>query len=104
MPVPASVQRPGWPQVLGWYAAGSVGTVALWAGIGALAWAVSGAVVSVLGHLLVIGSIVALVRYGRRMPRRARVALWLGVLTPYVLAAAVVAYVLYSLAHSNLTF
>ena len=104
MPVPASAQRPGWLKVIGWYAAGSCMTVASWAAIGSLAWVTSRAVVSLLAQVSFVGGIVALVYFGRRLPRRSRIALWLGVVSPFLLVGAAIAYVLYSLAHSNFTF
>src|SRR5438270_555851 len=104
MPVPASAQRPGWSKVLGWYAAGWFATLASWAVLAALTWVVSPQAIWLLGRVGFVAGIVALVVYGRRLPRRSRIALWLGAATPLVLAAVAVAYVLYSLAHSNFTF
>jgi hypothetical protein len=87
--------------VLGWYAAGSAATVASWAVLAALTWVTSPEVIVLIARLGFVAGIVALVVYGRRLPRRSRIALWLGAATPLVLAAAAVADVLYSLAHSN---
>ena len=101
MPVPASAARPGWRKVLGWYAAGWGVTVGSWAVMGALTWVTSPEVILLLARIGFVAVIVALVVYGRRLPRRTRIALWLGAATPFVLAAAAVVFLLYSLAHSN---
>ena len=106
MPVPASAQRPGWRRVLGWYAAGWGVTIGSWAVLAALTvltslispWAFV-----LLAKLAVVADIVAVIVFGLRLPRRTRIALWLGAATPLLLAAAAVAYVLYSLAN-NFTF
>src|SRR3954465_4131041 len=105
MPVPASAERPGWRRVLGWYAAGWGVTIGSWAVLAALTvltslispWAFV-----LLAKLGVVAEIVALIIFGLRLPRRTRIALWMGAATPLLLAAAAVAYVLYSLAHTNL--
>jgi len=101
---PVTPTRSSWPQALGWYLAGVLATCAggaLVVGIGSVT---GGAFAGVFGHLLVLGAIIVLVKRTGRLPRRSGVALVLGVLTPFVLAAAVVAYFLWALAHSNLSF
>src|SRR4051794_11204126 len=102
MPVPASAQRPGWRRVLGWYAAGWGVTIASWVVLAALTQVTSPQVIGLLGRLGLVAGIVALIIFGLRLPRRTRIALWLGAATPLLLAAAALAYVLYSLAHTNL--
>ena len=99
--------RLGWRKVLGWYAAGWGVTIGSWAVLAALT--VTTSVISpwtfvLLAKLGVAAEIVALIIFGLRLPRRTRIALWLGAATPLLLAAAAVAYVLFSLAHSNFTF
>src|SRR5437660_501537 len=101
MPVPAIAQRPGWRKVMGWYAAGWGSTAALCAVLFALTWVAPPELIGLVGRLGLVAGIVGLVVFGLRLPRRSRIALWLGAATPLVLAAAAVAYVLYSLAHSN---
>jgi hypothetical protein len=104
MPGPASDDRPGWLQVLGWYFAGMFATGAGWAVIGGFASVVSASAASLFGHILAIGGIIALIRYGGRLPRRSRIALWLGVITPFVLAAAVLVWFIWAFAHSDWQF
>jgi len=104
MPVPATHARPGWPQVLGWYFAGTFAPGACLAVIVAVGSVTSAAVASLLGQAVAVAGLVALVRYSGRLPRRSRIALWLGVITPFVLAAAALACLLWAIAHSNWQF
>ena len=103
-PAPAIVDRPGWPQVVGWYFAGIAATGASWTVIGVFAEVVSASAATLFGHVLAIGAIIGLIRYSGKLPRRSRVALWLGVITPFLLAAAAFAYLLWAFAHSDWQF
>src|SRR3954465_3842296 len=87
MPVPASARRPGWLEVLGWYFLGTFATIATWSVIGGLSQIVAPDGGMLLGHALAIGGIVLAVRGTRDVPRRSRIALWSGIVTPFVLAA-----------------
>lgn len=104
MPAPATHARPGWPQVLGWYLAGTFAPGAGLAVVLAVGSVTSAAVASLFGHAVAVAGLVALVRYSGRLPRRSRIALWLGVITPFVLAAAAFALLLWTLAHSQWQF
>ena len=96
--------RPGWPQVIGWYFAGWFSTGAAFTTLVAVSKLTSRTVASFVGQGLFLAAIVALVRYGGALPRRSRTALVLGSITPFVIMAALVAYVIWALAHSNWQF
>src|SRR5438270_3234119 len=104
MPVPTTHDRPGWPQVLGWYFAGTSSPGACMAVVVAVGSLTSAAVASLFGQALAVAGVVTLIRYSRRLPRRSRIALWLGVITPFLLAAAALVVLLWALAHSNWQF
>src|SRR4051794_16890375 len=104
MPVPVTAERPGWRKMLGWYAAGWGVPTPSWVAFAPLTKVPSPEAIGLLGGLGLVAGIVALTVFGLRLPRRSRIALWLGAATPLLLAAAALAYVLYSLANSNFTF
>ena len=99
-----TAQRPSWPQVIGWYFAGWFSTGAAWTTVVVVSKLTSRTVASFVGQGLFLASIVALVRYGGALPRRSRTALVLGAITPFVLLAALIAYVIWAFAHSDWQF
>ena len=101
MPALESARRPSWPEAIGWYLAGTFATVASWSVIGGLSQLVAPDVAMLLGHVLAIAAVVGLIRGTRDWPRRSRVALWLGIITPFVLAAIALGLFIYAVAHSN---
>ena len=104
MPPAPHRPQPGWPQVLGWYFAGVAATVAGWSFVAAAASAVGSTFGMALGYLLLAGGIAALATRGRELPKRCLTALLFGLATPWVLAAAALALLAWSFAHSNFTF
>ena len=102
-PVPTR-QRPSWPQVLGWYFAGGFATSTAWTLVVSVSKLTSRTVGSFLGQGLFLASIVALVRYGGALHRRSRTALVLGAITPFLILAAFIAYIVWAFAHSDWQF
>ena len=96
--------RPGWGRLLFWYAVGFLSTAATGVVTLATAAAFRGPSAWLIGHALALLGIVVLIKRGNRLPRRCTVALVLGVLTPFVLAAAAVLLLIWALAHSTWTF
>jgi hypothetical protein len=102
-PAPRS-RRPGWPQVLGWYVAGAAATVAVWSFAAVVAAATSPQLGLLAAAVSMTAGIVVLSTRGRHLAQRSVVALVLGIVTPFVLAALAVAALAWAFAHSNLTF
>jgi len=96
--------RPGWARLLFWYAVGFLSTAATGVVTLATAAAFRGPSAWLIGHALALLGIVMLIKRGNRLHRRCTIALVLGVLTPFVLAAAAVLLLIWALAHSTWTF
>lgn len=96
--------RPGWLEVLGWYAGGAAATGFLWLLGGPVAGSLRGPLGQLAGTMLALLEIVLLVAVGRGRHRRCRVALVLGALTPIVLMALFLIWLIWAFAHSNWTF
>jgi hypothetical protein len=101
-PVPA--RRPRWPHVVRWYAAGVAATTVCWWLLAAISQHFAGMAAFLVGRAIEIGAVVLVAIRACALPRRSRIALVLGVLTPLVLAAAALAFVAWSFAHSDWQF
>jgi hypothetical protein len=97
-------RRPDWAQLLLWYAVGLLSTLAGGVVTIAIAAVLRGPSAWLFGQALTVAGIVVLIKRCNRLPRRSTVALVLGVLTPFVLAAIVLVLFLWALAHSTWTF
>src|SRR5690349_8008525 len=104
MPAPTTPRRPGWLEVIGWYFAGGFATGTAWTFVALVGKLASRTVASFVGQALFIAGIVALVRYGGALHRRSRTALVLGAVTPFLIAVALIAYLLWAFAHSDWQF
>lgn len=90
--------------MIGWYFAGGFATGTAWTFVMLVSKLTSRTVGSFLGEGMFIAAIVALVRYGGALPRRSRTALVLGAVTPFVIVAALIAYLIWAFAHSDWQF
>ena len=101
---PAAARRPRWPHVIGWYAAGVAATVLSWSLVMAVGKHFSGIAALLISRAIEAGAVVLLAVRGCALPRRSRIALVLGALTPLALAALAVVYIAWAFAHSDWQF
>lgn len=96
--------RPSWPVAFGWYLVGVLASLTGWSTVALLGRGMSG----IFGSFVTLGvsSAVAVLLIGRgqSMARRSRVALMLGVITPFVVIAIAFACLAYAFAHSDWQF
>jgi len=104
MPAPATARRPSWLEVIGWYFAGGAGTGLCWSLVQFATSLTSARSVVPFAQVLGLVWVVALVMGTRRLHRRCRIAIALGAITPLLLVAALIAYLIWAFAHSNWQF
>jgi len=103
-PAPPARPRASWPVSLLCAAGGTALAAAAVAETMLVSSLGVGAAGGVLSRLVVPAAVVAAVFVARALPRRARAAFVTGLVVPLVIGAALVAFVLYSLATNPNTF
>lgn len=103
-PAPCPRPRASWPVALAWGFGGSVLTCAVAALAMRLGTLPLGAAAGEAVQLTGIAGVIAAVLIALRLPRRARAMFVAGVVTPLVLFALFVIWLIWALSQSNFTF
>src|SRR5436305_4378173 len=96
--------RPSFAATLGWYVVGVLASLTGWSLVDAIQRVTGGAFSSLVALGMASTATLLMVSRGVAGPRRTRVAFALGVLTPLVVFALGVAYILWAFAHSDWQF
>jgi len=96
--------KASWPVAIGWSIAGAALTGTTWTVAMEASQLARGRGMATIVQLVAAAGVVAAVLIGRRLPHRARAMFVTGLLTPILLAVALVVWLIWALAHSNITF